>query len=52
MKLTRRGEIVRNILIAIVIYAGLVVADNITTPNQCKVDVSQMSQGCKDLLYP
>jgi hypothetical protein len=52
MKLTKRGERVRNLAIAVLLIAVVSLADNVTTPDKCKVDVSQMSQSCKDLLYP
>jgi hypothetical protein len=52
MKLTKRGERVRNLAIAVLLIGVVVLVDNATTPDKCKVDVSQMSQGCKDLLYP
>ena len=50
--LTRRGEIVRNVIIGLLLIGAFIVADKVTTPKECRVDVSQMSQGCKDLLYP
>jgi hypothetical protein len=42
---------------AVAIAAALILAlfswlMNITTPEQCKVPVDQMSQFCLDLLYP
>lgn len=52
MTLTKRGVIVRNIVVAILAVWLFSVVDNAITPDKCKVDVSQMSQGCKDLLYP
>lgn len=52
MRLTKRGIMVRNILIAIILTALAVIIDNATTPDNCKVDVSEMSSYCKDLLYP
>ena len=52
MNLTKRGVIVRNIVIALLVLLAVTVADSITTPDACKVDISQMSQGCKELLYP
>jgi hypothetical protein len=52
MKLTKRGVIVRNLFISVLLVVVFVAVDNATTPDKCKVDVSQMSQGCKDLLYP
>ncbi len=52
MNLTKRGVIVRNISIFLLVLVAFVVAERVTTPDACKVDVNQMSQGCKDLLYP
>lgn len=52
MNLTKRGVIVRNISIVLLVLVAFVVAERVTTPDACKVDVNQMSQGCKDLLYP
>jgi len=52
MNLTKRGVIVRNIIIALLALLAFAVVDSITTPDACKVDISQMSQGCKELLYP
>lgn len=48
MKLNRRGKIVVTILI-LTLVAWLF---DVTTPDQCKVPVEQMSGFCKDLLYP
>jgi hypothetical protein len=48
MKLTLRGKIV----VAALFIALIAWAFNATTPEQCKVPVDQMSQFCKDLLYP
>ena len=48
-------KIVRRV-VQIIFWAGLiglfVWANRTTTPVQCRVDVSQMSQFCKDLLFP
>lgn len=52
MVLTKRGVIVKNTLITLLFIAVVVFLDNATTPAECKVDVSQMSSFCKDLLYP
>lgn len=46
--ITRRGKIV----LAIVVIALAWWAFDATTPEQCKVEIEQMSQFCKDLLYP
>lgn len=48
IRLTRRGKIVLGIVVAIIVYWLY----DITTPDQCKVAVENMSQWCKDLRYP
>ena len=52
MKLTKRGRIVRNFFIAIILIAIFWWLFDITTPEQCKVPIDEMSNFCKDLLYP
>lgn len=52
IRLTRRGRIVRGIVIAILAYLAFAWLNDITTPEACKVPVEQMSYGCKALLYP
>jgi hypothetical protein len=47
-RLTRRGKIVLGIVIAVIVYWLY----DITTPDQCKVAIENMSQWCKDLRYP
>ena len=47
-RLTRRGKIV----LAIVVIAIVWWLFDVTTPEQCKVPVDQMSQFCVDLMYP
>jgi len=47
-RLTRRGKIVVGI-IALSIFWWL---NDVTTPDECKVPVEQMSQFCIDLRYP
>jgi hypothetical protein len=47
-RLTRRGKIVLGIVIAVIVYWLY----DITTPNQCKVAIENMSEWCKDLRYP
>lgn len=51
LKLTRRGKILRAVLIAALI-AGLWRAGYATTPKECRVPVSDMSQFCLNLIYP
>jgi len=51
IKLTRREKIARALLIAGII-AGIFWAGYATTPKQCRVPVSDMSQFCINLLYP
>jgi len=50
--LTKRGKIVRNVFIGLLLVGLFVVVNDTTTPDKCKVSVDKMSQGCKDLLYP
>ena len=47
-KLTRRGKIVLGIVVAVIVYWLY----DITTPEQCKVAIENMSEWCKDLRYP
>lgn len=47
-RLTRRGKIVLGIVVAVIVYWLY----DITTPDQCKVAIENMSQWCKDLRYP
>ena len=47
-RLTRRGKIVLSIFIFVVVCWLY----DITTPDQCKVTIENMSQFCKDLRYP
>jgi hypothetical protein len=50
--LTKRGKIVRNVFIGLLLVGLFAIADKATTPKECRVSVDKMSQGCKDLLYP
>jgi galactitol-specific phosphotransferase system IIC component len=52
IRLTRRGRIVRAILITVLALAVFSWVDGKITPAECKVPASEMSQGCKDLIYP
>jgi hypothetical protein len=47
-RLTRRGKIVLGIVFVIVVCWLY----DITTPEQCKVAIENMSEWCKDLRYP
>jgi hypothetical protein len=47
-RLTRRGKIVLGILFVVAVFW----AYDITTPDQCKVAIENMSEWCKDLRYP
>ena len=47
-RLTRRGKIVLGVLFVIAVYWLY----DITTPDQCKVAIENMSEWCKDLRYP
>lgn len=50
--LTKRGRYVVGILLFAIFFAVFAFLNDITTPDQCKVPVEQMSHFCKDLLYP
>lgn len=52
IRLTRRGRIVRNIAIGLLFLAVWALAEYITTPEQCRVPLEEMSQFCLDLRYP
>jgi len=47
-RITRRGRIVLGILFVVAVCW----AYDITTPDQCKVAIEDMSEWCKDLRYP
>ena len=47
-RITRRGKIVLGILFVVAVYW----AYDITTPDQCKVAIENMSEWCKDFRYP
>ncbi len=47
-RLTRRGRFVVAILILLFVSWLM----NITTPEECKVPIGEMSQFCVDFLYP
>ena len=47
-RLTRKGKVVLGIVIAVIVYWLY----DITTPDQCKVAIENMSEWCKDLRYP
>lgn len=50
--LTRRGRIVRDVLIGLILAAAFLWANDATVPQECKVPVEQMSHACKSLLFP
>ena len=52
MKLNKRGKRIRALLLATLFIVTAYWLNDITTPKQCKVPVNQMSQYCKDLLFP
>ena len=53
MKLTKRGRIVKRIVITIIVLAIIYILNYITTPAECRSnDVSQLSQFCLDLRFP
>lgn len=47
IRLTTRGKIVIGIIVTLIALALL----SATTPNECNVDVSEMSTACKSLLF-
>jgi hypothetical protein len=47
-RLTRRGKIVLTIVVIAIVWWLF----DVTTPDQCKVPIDQMSQFCIDLIYP
>ena len=47
-RITRRGKIVLGVVFVIIVYWLY----DITTPDQCKVAIENMSEWCKDLRYP
>jgi len=52
LRLTRRGRLVIGWAIALAFLVVFALANYATTPAECRVDVEQMSQFCKDLVYP
>jgi hypothetical protein len=46
-RITTRGKFVIGIIVAIIAIALLAA----TTPDECNVDVSEMSAACKSLIY-
>lgn len=56
MALTRRGRKVKAIARAIawllIIFAVLWIVGEITTPDECQVDIEVMSEFCKELRFP
>lgn len=51
MKMQMKYRIRRWVFVLILLLAFAWAMD-VTTPDECKVDVEQMSQFCKDLIYP
>jgi hypothetical protein len=51
-RLTRRGRLVVGWAIALAFLAVFALANYATTPTECRVELEQMSQFCKDLMYP
>jgi hypothetical protein len=53
MKLTKRGRIVKRILITVIVLAIIYILNYITTPAECRSnDIEQLSQFCIDLRFP
>jgi len=52
MKLTRRGERVRALIITVLLLGVIYLLNYLLTPKGCRVSLEDMSQGCRDILYP
>ena len=52
MELTKRGEFVRNVLIAVALVLAFIVVDKIATPQECRKPANELSYACKELLFP
>jgi len=52
MKLTKRGRRVRAVILTALGLAIIWFLNDITTPDECKVEFENLSQFCLDLLYP
>lgn len=50
IRLTRRGQIVLGILAAAAMLGLYALGMEITTPEQCKVSIAEMSEACRSLL--
>lgn len=51
-KFSKRGRIVVGFIIFAIFLALFAFFNDITTPEQCKVSLEEMSTFCKNLLYP
>jgi hypothetical protein len=51
MKLTRRGRRVRAVILTALGLGIIWLLNDITTPEECKVEFENLSQFCLDLLY-
>jgi predicted RND superfamily exporter protein len=51
-RFNKRGRIVVGFIIFAIFLALFAFFNDITTPEQCKVPVEEMSTFCKNLLYP
>jgi hypothetical protein len=49
---TKPKYIIRRIVVVAIFLLIIGWAFNATTPDECKVSVEEMSNFCKDLLYP
>ena len=52
VRLTRRGRVVVGLILFAIFLAVFAFLNDITTPEQCKVPLEEMSTFCKNLLYP
>ena len=52
IRLTKRGKLVRDTAVFVLVLAAALWALDFTTPDACRVPVAQMSGECKRLLFP
>jgi hypothetical protein len=52
MTLTRKGRIVRNILIVVAVLFVIWLIDDAITPDICKTAEGKKTEACRTLLYP
>lgn len=52
LALTKRGRFVVGLILFAIFIAVFAFFNDVTTPEQCKVPLEEMSTFCKNLLYP